>query len=45
MLQKGFMKTLSVKIKLYVILYFNYFKMLGTGRVSKVFFPGIFINI
>ena len=31
--------------KNYVIFHFNYFRMLGTGWVNKVFSPRIFINI
>ena len=33
---------LFVKIKIYF--YFNYFRMLATGRVNKVFYPRIFIS-
>ena len=56
MAQKGFMRALRFyenlfeapqrcKKKVYVNFYFNYFRMLRTGRVNKVFSPEIFINI
>ena len=36
------------KVKIKIMLFFisiNYFRMFGTGRVNKVFSPGIFIDV
>ena len=49
---KGFMKATRPSLNLFEApqsvnrkIYFNYFGILGTGRVSEFFSPEIFINI